>query len=177
MTDNNDSGTFDDVPSQTGKRRRLTPVTPVTVDSGTGPIPTNTIQTRVRSKYGVRDLLTVLGKDPNFYYRFEENTDTNLARFTDMGFSRVTYRELQGVDGVGDARVNRGSSVDSTVTVRSQDTEVVLLKQPMKWRLEDLAEKEALDYMSEKALRRTSEEKRPDELNGEVKIERTMFTS
>ena len=177
MTDNNDSGTFDDTSSQTGKRRRLTPVTPVTVDSGTGPIPTNTIQTRVRSKYGVRDLLTVLGKDPKFYYRFEENQGVNLARFFDMGFSLVTYRELQEVDGVGDARANRGSSVDSTVTVRSHDTEVVLLKQPMHWRMEDLAEKEALDYMSEKALRRTSDEKRPDELDGEVKIERTMFTS
>lgn len=177
MTDRKDSGTFDEVDSQTGKRRRLTPVTPVTVDSGTGPIPTNTVQTRVRSKYGVRDLLTVLGKDPKYYYRFEENHETNLARFFDMGFSLVTHRELQEVDGVGDSRVNRGSSVDSTVTVRSRDTEVVLLKQPMKWRLEDLAEKEALDHMAEKALRRTVEEKRPDELTGEVKIERTMFTS
>lgn len=176
MTDHNEDGTFDESTSQNSKRRRLTPVTPVTIDSGTGPIPTNTVQTRVRSKYGVRDLLTVLGKDPKFYYRFEENHETNLARFFDMGFSLVTHQELQNA-GVGDARVNRGTSVNSTVTVRSRDTEVVLLKQPMNWRLEDIAEKDALDQMNEKALRRTNEEKRPDELNGEVKIERAMFTS
>lgn len=155
-------------------RRRLTPVGAADPNSGTGPFLTNVVSGRRRTKFGTRDILTVHGLDPAFYYRFVPYEEAIVRLYIeDYGFEFAHKNQLVGYEGHGDKDLNNSTGVSSLVTIRAKDgTQVVLLRQRKEYRDEDVAQKRKTVAMSEAALRRKPGEKYADELEGEVKIER-----
>lgn len=141
-----------------------------------------TLPPRRRTRFGVRRLLEVAGRDPNFYYRFEPDEPGNIAFFKEMGFVPVTWEELAERSGtrvedmrVGDSRVDQGNQIGSIVTSNSMGVPLVLLKQPKEYREEDEAEYQKLIDRTEAALQRRKHEVRSDELIGDVVIQNTSI--
>jgi len=63
-----------------------------------------------RSPVGVRNVLTVNGKDPNFEYRVINDTGDRVQQFLDAGYEVCKASEVR----VGDKRVN-GTSPEGSV--------------------------------------------------------------
>lgn len=125
---------------------------------------------RSRTKFGIRRILDVVGMDPNFYYRFEPDEPGNISYYKQLGFEPVRWAELGEFGRVGDLSVNQGSQMGEFVTGNSLGIPMVLLKQPMQWRMEDVAEHDRLVARTENALRRKKGEDRADGLEGHVSI-------
>lgn len=88
---------------------------------------------------GPRDILTVANKDPNYVYRWVNDTPGRLEKFKDAGYEVVTQDHE-----VGSKAVDRGSKLGSAITksVGGQIT-AVLMRIPREWYDEDQAAKQA----------------------------------
>lgn len=97
-----------------------------------------------------RNILTVVGKDPNYAYRWVNDTDQGMRieKFKQGGWEVVQKdTEIK----VGDRVVDQGSVVGSSVTrYVGQKTTAVLMRIPLEWFEEDQAAKQAeLDAIDE----------------------------
>lgn len=66
-----------------------------------------------RTPVGVRNILTVAGKDPNYEYRIVNDDGNRVQRFLDAGYEMVPANEVQ----VGDKRVNSAKATGSHAEV------------------------------------------------------------
>ena len=98
---------------------------------------------------GGRDILAVKDQDPNYVYRWINDTPGRLERFKAAGYEPVTAT-LE----VGDKAVDRNSKLGSVIT-RSVGgvLTAVLMRIPKEWYDEDQAAKQAQIDESDKALR------------------------
>ena len=103
---------------------------------------------------GPRNIMTVADKDPNYVYRWVNDTPGRIERFKEGGYEVVT-----GNNEVGTKTVDRGSKLGSAITksVGGQLT-AVLMRIPKEWYDEDqaakMAEIDALEAsMKEQATR------------------------
>lgn len=82
---------------------------------------------------GPRDVLTVADKDPNYHYRWVNDTPGRIDRFLNGG-----YEYVQKAGEIGQNTVDRGSKLGSVVT-RSVGgiLTAVLMRIPREWYDED----------------------------------------
>lgn len=91
---------------------------------------------------GTRQVLTVRerDKDPEFVYRFVNDTGDRIEQFKEMGYEPVTDSNVQ----VGDKRVATVRAEGSVVTASvGGGVKAVLMKQKKEWYNEDQAAKQA----------------------------------
>ncbi len=93
---------------------------------------------------GARDILTVRNKDPNFEYRWVNDTPGRLQRFMDGGWEVVTD-DLQ----VGQKSVDSPSKLGSAITKNvGRSTVGVLMRVPKEWYDEDqMAKQDKVDAL------------------------------
>ena len=102
---------------------------------------------------GARNILTVAGKDPNYEYRWVNDSEAGMRieRFKEGGWELVNK---DAGTKVGDKVVDQGSIVGSVVTrYVGQGTTSVLMRIPKEWYDEDQAAKAALLDEQEDAMR------------------------
>lgn len=102
---------------------------------------------------GPRNILTVLGKDPNYVYRWVNDTDAGmrLERFKEAGWEIVNKNSDVKV---GDKVVDKGTVVGSAFTrYVGQGSQAVLMRIPKEWYDEDQAAKQASIDEIEAAMR------------------------
>lgn len=88
-------------------------------------------------------------KDPNYAYRFVNDTGSRIENFKQAGYELVTTDELT----VGDARVFDNTDLGSTKRVISNDgTTSYLMRIKKEWYEEDQNAKAALINEQEKAM-------------------------
>lgn len=149
-----------------------TPVTPVEADGQE--LASNKKLARVRTKHGARDILKVVGTDPNYVYRFVADRPGRVLSKQDEGWEIVDRADLEarGFRGVGDSRLNQGHEVSSQVTVRSGSELLILMRQPRQFYEEDQAEmNEYLDSIEAQLNRKhDAKERAADGLFGEVNV-------
>jgi len=92
-------------------------------------------------------------KDPNFQYRFVNDTGSRIENFQSAGYEFVTDDELK----VGDSRVFDPSDLGSAKCVTSNDgTKSYLMRIKKEWYEEDQAAKQAQVTETEGAMQKTS---------------------
>ena len=103
---------------------------------------------------GPRNILTVMEKDPNYFYRFVRNDQGRIDWFQDRGYEVVT-----DTTEVGDKTVDSGSQIGSAVTKHGGGgSTLVLMRIPREWYDEDQAAKEAEIAAVEATMKRPSVE-------------------
>ena len=102
---------------------------------------------------GARNILTVSNSDPNYMYRWVNDTVGRIQMFTEAGYEVVT-KDLE----VGDATVDKLSKVGSAITrtVGGLMT-AVLMRVPREWYNEDQATKMAEVDAAENAMRQDAQ--------------------
>jgi hypothetical protein len=112
---------------------------------------------------GFRRRLEVTSLDPNYYYYWQKNTADNIARMQEAGYEFVSKRDAQrytpevleetqhrgGNESVYD-RCERFGGTDA----HGDEYNLVLMRQPMKWHQEDMAEHEARNAAVDQAMYR-----------------------
>lgn len=92
-----------------------------------------------RTPVGLRNKLTVQGKDANFEYRFVNDKDSRIAEFQDAGWELVDATDVK----VGDRRVDTASSEGSKTQIPvGNDTKAFLMRIKKEWYQEDQAAKQ-----------------------------------
>jgi hypothetical protein len=83
---------------------------------------------------GPRDILTLVGKDPNYVYRWVIDKPGRIQRFIDAG-----YEIVQRTDDleVGQPTVDRGSRLGSAYTYATGGSLLVAMRQRKEWFKED----------------------------------------
>ena len=85
-----------------------------------------------------RELLTVFGQDPNFYYRWVKDIDENGSRI--LEYRRAGYEPVHADEvTVGEDKIDRSSSDRGTVRMAYKGETLFLLKQPKEYRDDDVA--------------------------------------
>lgn len=120
-----------------------------------------------RTGLGKRNILTVVGKEPGYVYRFFNDTGDRVALMEEQGYEIVQSKGIT----VGDSRVsapsNQGSAVMASV---GQGQKAVLMRIREDWYNEDQAAKQEYVQQTEAATKQTA-------LNGsdygEIKISRS----
>lgn len=118
---------------------------PVEVEAGTQ-------ERKKRTPVGMRNKLTVDGKDPNFVYRIVNDAPGRIDDFKDAGWEICSASEVR----VGDRRVNETTPEGALaeVNVNSGDgARAYVMKVKREWAEEDLAERERINVQAEEALR------------------------
>jgi hypothetical protein len=93
-----------------------------------------------RTPVGVRNVLTVKGKDPNYEYRIVNDTGDRVAQFLDAGYEVVNAADVQ----IGDRRVNQSSGEGSVAqTAVGGGLKGVVVRIKKEWFDEDQAAKQA----------------------------------
>lgn len=88
---------------------------------------------------GKRDILTVSNQDPNYVYRWVNDTPGRLQRFIDGGYEVVTHEA-----DVGGPTVDKTSRLGSSITKSVGGTvTAVLMRIPREWYEEDQKTKQA----------------------------------
>lgn len=102
---------------------------------------------------GARDVLAVQNQDPNYVYRWVNDTEGRLEKFKAAGYEPVTS-DLE----VGGKTVDRNSKLGSVIT-KSVGGKVtaVLMRIPREWYDEDQKAKQDQLDVSDKALRADSQ--------------------
>jgi hypothetical protein len=119
-----------------------------------------------RSPLTRKGKLTVRGQDPNFVYRFVNDTDDRIADFVDQGYEAVPDDSVQ----VGDKRVNSASSVGSAKRVPvGRGFHAILMRKRRDWYDEDRKAQEEFTNQQESAIHRKAAEGSD---YGSVKVER-----
>jgi hypothetical protein len=94
---------------------------------------------------GPRDILTVLGKDPNYVYRWVKDLPGRVQRFLDAGYEIVNH-DAQ----VGQKAVDSGTRVGSAITRLDGANTLVLMRQSLEWYNEDQeAKQRAIDALED----------------------------
>lgn len=92
-------------------------------------------------------------KDPNFYYRFVNDTGSRIANFQSAGYEFVTDDEIK----VGDSRVFDPSDLGSAKCVTSNDgTKSYLMRTTKEYYEEDQAAKAARINETEGAMQQNA---------------------
>ena len=113
---------------------------------------TRTTKTRTaRKPLHQRGPQTILGdKDPEYVYRFVNDTGSRIANFQAAGYEFVTDQDLV----VGDSRVKDASDIGTQKRVVSNDgTTSYLMRQKREFYEEDQAEKARLIEEQEAAMK------------------------
>lgn len=119
---------------------------------------------------GLTDALSVEGKSPDFYYRWVKDTAENGQSV--LKHTRAGYNFAQADEGliIGAHSVYRTDNVGSIIRAPAGKGEFLyLMRQPMKFRKEDLKAKHARVDQTEEAMRETEH----DGGYGEIKISRS----
>jgi hypothetical protein len=103
-----------------------------------------------RTPVGQRQILSVSGKDPNYEYRFVNDTGDRVQDFLDNGWEKVPAKNVR----VGDKRVNSPTpeGTDATASV-GRGQKAYLLRIKKDWYEEDQAAKQAQVNSTEEAMR------------------------
>ncbi len=104
---------------------------------------------------GVRNVLTVSGKDPNYEYRIVNDTGDRISAMQERGYEIVSDTNIK----VGDRRVanptQEGSAVQASV---GKGIKAYVMRIKKDWYTEDQAEKQNLVNESEQAMRKTAKQ-------------------
>ena len=104
---------------------------------------------RSRTPISGRNILTVQGKDPNFEYRFVNDTGDRVAALRDRDWEPVPASEVR----IGDVRIDQASSEGSIAQAsvsRNTREKAVLMKIPKEFYQDDQAAKqEHLDQLEQ----------------------------
>lgn len=120
------------------------------------------VQRPKRTSIGVRGPLSVDKRDPNFTYRFVNDTNGRLEAFKRNGWEAVPASEAR----IGDSRVEQASPTGSMANVPvGNGTTAVLMRFPKEWYEEDQREKE----LQIKALEQTMKEDAQREYGKDIK--------
>lgn len=104
---------------------------------------------------GPRDILAVRNQDPNFVYRWVNDTTGRIERFKEAGYEVV----LQDIE-VGHNTVDRGSKVGSAISRQvGGNIAAVLMRIPKEWYDEDQAAKAEAILEQELSMRAEAEAK------------------
>ena len=125
------------------------------------------IQKRVvRKSLFQRGPQSIVGdKDPNFIYRFVNDTGSRVANFQQAGYELVTDETLS----VGDSRVSDASDIGSAKRVTSNDGTIsYLMRVKKEWYDEDQAAKNAMIDETEQAMKKDAAQG----MYGSVKVSR-----
>jgi len=118
-----------------------------------------------RTPVGQRNILTVAGKDPNFEYRFVNDSGDRVQEFLDNGWEAVPADKVR----IGDKRMNSSTSPGTNAVASvGQGMKAHLLRIRKEWWEEDQAAKQAIVNQSEEAMR----EKALDGTYGKFEISR-----
>src|ERR1700752_1670997 len=83
-----------------------------------------------RTPVGLRNRLSVLGKDANFEYRIVNDTNDRIGQFLDAGWELVDASAVR----VGDRRVDTASSEGSKAQVSvGNDTKAFVMRIKKEW--------------------------------------------
>lgn len=89
-------------------------------------------------------------KDPNFHYRFVNDTGARIQNFKEAGYELVSDNEIV----VGDARVKDATDLGSAKCVVSDDgTHSYLMRIKKEWYEEDQAAKQGMILEQEAAMK------------------------
>jgi hypothetical protein len=95
-----------------------------------------------RAPMGVRNVLTVGGKDPNYEYRIVNDVGDRVEQFKSHGYDVVSANEVT----VGDRRINKPSSEGSVAQVAvGNGVKAVVMRIKKEWFDEDQLVKRAND--------------------------------
>lgn len=109
-----------------------------------------------RTPVGVRNVLTVGGKDPAYEYRIVNDTGDRVEQFKAAGYEVVSAKDVT----VGDRRVNAASAEGSAALVSvGGGTKGVVMRINKDWYAEDQARKQ-------EDIARTEASTKADALNG-----------
>jgi hypothetical protein len=87
-----------------------------------------------RTPVGVRNVLTVQGKDPNYVYRIVNDTGDRVEQFKAGGYETVSASEVQ----IGDRRVNAATPEGSIAQCSvGGGVKGVVMRIPKEWYEED----------------------------------------
>ncbi len=106
-----------------------------------------------RTPLGVRNILTVNNKDPNFVYRVVNDVDDGdrVQRFIDAGYEIVNSDSVT----VGDRRIGNPSSIDSVARVSvGGGKKGIVMRQKREWYEEDQARKAAEIDATEQSIQK-----------------------
>lgn len=96
-------------------------------------------RTRRASINGVRNKLTVKGKEPGYQYRIVNDIDDRVSQMQELGYEIVTDNTVQ----VGDKRIANPSQEGSPVQVSvGGGTKAYVMRQKQEWYDEDQAAKQ-----------------------------------
>lgn len=121
-----------------------------------------------------RDILSVMGKDPNYFYRWVKDSHENGSRLLEMkraGYEHVRPSEVT----VGEDKVDRESTVGDIVRLNYKGETLFLMKQPMEYREEDIgANRQELREIEQQILNPTIDPYDPTHSGqyGEIRVER-----
>lgn len=104
-----------------------------------------------RTPVGQRNILSVSGKDPDYHYRFVNDTGDRIqSEFLDNGWEVCKAEDHR----IGDKRLGAASSVDSAARASvGKGEQAILLKIRKDWYEEDQAAKQGYVNKTEEALR------------------------
>lgn len=90
--------------------------------------------------YEQRNKLTVTDRDPNFEYRFVNDTDERIAQFKLAGWEVVDRKDHQ----VGDPLVDTGQATTTSIVEKAVGgrTKALLMRIPKEWYNEDQNKKQ-----------------------------------
>lgn len=107
-----------------------------------------------RATLGVRNVLTVQGKDPDFHYRVVNDVGDRIQTLMDLGYEIEEAKSVR----IGDKRVGVASPEGTKAQVSvGGGAKAFLMKQRKPWYEEDQAAKQELVNKSEEAMRRDAE--------------------
>lgn len=93
-----------------------------------------------RTPVGVRNVLTVSGKEPGYEYRIVNDTGDRVEQFKSAGYEVVSAKDVT----VGDRRVNAASAEGSAATVSvGGGSKAVVMRIKSEWYEEDQHRKQS----------------------------------
>jgi hypothetical protein len=103
-----------------------------------------------RTPIGNRNVLSVVGKEPGFEYRFVNDSGDRVELFKENGWEPVPNKSVR----IGDKRVE-ATKADGSIAQASVGggMKAVLMRIPSEWYAEDQAAKQALVNATEEATR------------------------
>lgn len=120
-----------------------------------------------RTPLGVRNVLTVTGKEPGYEYRFVNDIGDRVQEFLDNGWEIVEKKDVR----IGDKRLGSPTAAEGTAATASvgRGTTAYVLRIKEEWYKEDQQAKQ--DYVDQTEA--ATKEKALDGTYGELKISRS----
>lgn len=116
-----------------------------------------------RNPLGRKNVLTVVGQDPDYDYRVVNDTGDRIHEFLEAGWQIDTSENIR----IGDSRLEQHSNLGTVRRVSVGGGQYgVIMRIRKDWRMEDEAEKDAYIKKTEAAMR-------PDSDGGYGKVEVT----